>query len=249
MVWQDDRLVAYAHIDVTDEVEGPTAELVVAPELRRHGFGRALIEQALRDTGGRLRLWAHGDLPEASLMAERLGFRRVRALLQMRRSLAGPLPRTEPPPGITVRTFVPGSDDEGWLALNARAFADHPEQGLWTLDDLHHRMRERWFDPNGFFLAERDGELVGFHWTKVHGTQGSGHGHDPVGEVYVLGVDPDAHGLGLGRLLTVVGLRHLRARGLPDVMLYVDGSNTAAIRLYESLGFARSDTDVVFRHG
>lgn len=249
MVWQDDRLVAYAHIDVTDEVEGPTAELVVAPELRRHGFGRALIEQALRDTGGRLRLWAHGDLPEASLMAERLGFRRVRALLQMRRSLAGPLPRIEPPPDVTVRTFVPGADDERWLALNARAFANHPEQGLWTLDDLHHRMRERWFDPAGFFLAERDGELVGFHWTKVHGRQGSGHGHDPVGEVYVLGVDPDAHGLGLGRLLTVVGLRHLRARGLPDVMLYVDGSNTAAIRLYESLGFARSDTDVVFRHG
>jgi mycothiol synthase len=183
-------------------------------------------------------------------MAERLGFRRVRVLLQLRRSLAGPLPRLEAPPGLTVRTFVPGADDERWLALNARAFADHPEQGLWTLDDLRHRMRERWFDPDGFFLAERAVDLVGFHWTKVHGgAHGAGHGHDPVGEVYVLGVDPREHGLGLGRLLTVTGLRHLRARGLPDVMLYVDESNAPAIKLYESLGFARSDRDVLFRHG
>jgi mycothiol synthase len=183
----------------------------------------------------------------------------------MRRSLFAPLPRVEVPEGVAIRTFSPGEDDEAWLALNARAFADHPEQGAWTEEDLRRRMNEAWFDPAGFFLAERveTGALIGFHWTKVHGSQAAhvthdgnhdhehdhGHGHEPIGEVYVLGVDPDAHARGLGRLLTVVGLRHLRSMGLLDVMLYVDESNTPAIKLYESLGFTRFAKDVLFRRG
>ena len=266
VIWQGTpaRLVAYAHLDVTDPIEGPSAEMVVAPDVRRHGHGRALIDVMLAQTGGRLRLWAHGDRPEASLMAAHLGFLRTRVLWQMRRSLSAALPRIVAPEGVTIRTFVPGVDDESWLTLNRRAFADHPEQGSWTLDDLHQRMDESWFDPAGFFLAEHDGSLIGFHWTKVHGNAGSTgrhahehdehphehlHGHEPIGEVYVVGVDPSAHGHGLGRLLTVIGLRHLRACGLLDVMLYVDESNTAAIKLYESLGFTRWDTDISFRHG
>src|SRR6266540_645196 len=110
--------------------------------------------------------------------------------------------------------------------------------------DLTVRMGEPWFDPRGFLIAQRDGELVGFHWTKVHGD--AGHDHEPIGEVYVLGVDPAAHGLGLGRALTLAGLRHLRARGLDQAMLYVDETNEKAIALYQKLGFARWSTDVSF---
>jgi mycothiol synthase len=262
LVWQDNsQLVAYAHLDVTDPVDGPSAELVVAPFMRRRGLGRALISATLEQTEGRLRLWAHGGLAEASLMAEHLGFRRSRILLQLRRSLLAPLPAVNLPAGVTVRAFQPGGDDEAWLALNARAFANHPEQGGWTLRDLHQRTHEHWFDPAGFFLAERAGQLVGFHWTKVHGRHShddthddspghahhAEHGHEPIGEVYVVGVDPSAQGVGLGRELTVIGLRYLRTLGLQQVMLYVDESNTGAIRLYESLGFTRWDTDVLFR--
>jgi mycothiol synthase len=115
-------------------------------------------------------------------------------------------------------------------------------------------MAEEWFDPTGFFLAEKeiDGRvrLIGFHWTKVHGhrVDEHEHGHEPIGEVYVVGVDPAAQGMGLGRQLTVIGLQHLQSLGLQQVLLYVDESNVAAIRLYESLGFSRWDTDVLFRH-
>jgi mycothiol synthase len=270
LIWQESALAAYAHLDVTDPVEGASAEMVVAPALRRQGFGRTIITAALDQAGGPLRLWAHGGLAEASLMAEHLGFQRIRVLLQLRRSLSAPLAPSSLPEGVRVRTFQPGVDDEAWLALNARAFAGHPEQGAWTLDDLHHRIAEHWFDPAGFFLAEKtvDGvpQLIGFHWTKVHGhdahdahlvhTHGTvsahshsgDHGHEPIGEVYVVGIDPSAQGMGLGRELTVIGLRHLRALGLHEVMLYVDESNVGAIRLYESLGFSRWDTDVLFRH-
>jgi mycothiol synthase len=97
-------------------------------------------------------------------------------------------------------------------------------------------MAEPWFDPSGFLLADRAGELLGFHWTKVHG--------DGLGEVYVLGVAPSAQGLGLGDSLLVRGLRHLADRGCPAVLLYVDGDNPAALRLYGKVGFRSFDLDV-----
>jgi mycothiol synthase len=170
----------------------------------------------------------------------------------MHRSLQAPLDTPQLADGVAVRTFRLGEDEDAWVSLNHRAFARHPEQGAWTRQDLELREHEPWFDPDGFFLAERASQLIGFHWTKIHGaTSQSGgeageHEHDAIGEVYVVGVDPSAQGLGLGRALTLIGLHYLHGRGLGQVMLYVDETNTAAIRLYESLGFARWHTDVMF---
>ena len=244
-------IVGYAYVDTTDADAGAAAEAVVHPLRRRRGYGRVLVTAALHvaaehDPAGRLRIWAHGDHPSASALALSLGFTRARALWQMRRSLRTPVPEPVLPDGVALRAFRPGADDEAWLAVNARAFADHPEQGRWTLHDLRTRMAEPWFDPAGFLLAVNDDDaLLGFHWTKVHGAVGD-HGHDPLGEVYVLGVDPAAQGLGLGRTLTLAGLRHLRDRGLPQVMLYVDEANRSAVALYTALGFAHWATDVSY---
>ncbi|TMR39449.1 mycothiol synthase [Nonomuraea zeae] len=240
-------LLGYAHVDPTDEVEGPSVELVIHPAHRRKGNGARLLRAVIELTGGRLRLWAHGGHAGAGALAVSFGFERVRSLWQMRRSLFAPLAAYTVPPGISLRTFVPGQDEEAWLKVNAAAFAHHPEQGAWTMDDLLRREQEPWFDPEGFFLAFRDDRLVGFHWTKIHGS--SDHGHEPLGEVYVVGVDPTQQGTGLGKALTLAGLGHLRSRGLAQAMLYVDEANTAAIRLYESLGFNRWDVDVMYASG
>jgi mycothiol synthase len=251
---RDDELVGYGHLDPTDLVEGPAGEMVIDPASRRQGLG-LILGQALVAEAGRaaLRLWAHGELPASARLAAAAGFGRARALWQMRRSLQTRIGRPQLADGVRVRTFVPGQDEDAWVQLNHRAFARHPEQGAWTRADLELREREPWFDPDGFFLAERDGRLVGFHWTKIHGghddavrADHDGHGHEAIGEVYVVGVDPDERGTGLGRALTVVGLRYLRARGQSQVMLYVDETNAAAIRLYESLGFTHWDTDVMY---
>ena len=274
MLWQDGKLAGYAHLDPTDPVEGPAGEMVIDPAFRRQGLGltlgRALVAEAgvaeAGDAG--LRLWAHGDLPAAARLAAAAGFTRSRALWQMRRSLQARLDDPKLADGVSVRTFRVGEDEDAWVRVNQRAFSHHPEQGAWTRHDLEMREREPWFDPDGFFLAEKDspaekhGGLIGFHWTKIHGaaTQAEQsantehasasahgeHGHDAIGEVYVVGVDPSAQGLGLGRALTLIGLRYLRGRGLSQVMLYVDEANTPAIRLYESLGFMHWDTDVMF---
>ncbi|MEV0807025.1 mycothiol synthase [Micromonospora sp. NPDC050200] len=234
----DGTLTGYAHLDTSDPAAGVGTELAVHPAYRRRGTGRALARGVLAAASGPLRAWAHGDHPSAAALAVDLGFARARVLWQLRRPLAAALPAPRLPDGVALRAFRPGADDEAWLALNARAFATHPEQGRWSEADLRARLAEPWFDPAGFLLAvEESGDrLLGFHWTKVHERPGSGR----IGEVYVLGVDPSAHGGGLGRALTTAGLAHLRnARGLDRVMLYVDESNTGAMALYERLGFAR----------
>ncbi len=245
------QLAGYAHLDLSAEADEPTGELVIHPAHRRHGLGLALTQAALAEAAPRpLRLWAHGDLPAASALAGRAGFERIRALWTMRRSLRSPLDPPRFPAGVTLRTFTVGADEQAWLEVNRKAFASHPEQGAWTADDLALREREPWFDPAGFFLAERAGRLAGFHWTKIHQDRpaGAGDGAGTIGEVYVVGVDPSEQGSGLGRALTLEGLRYLRSRGLPEVMLYVDEANRPAIRLYESLGFTHWHTDVMYRH-
>ncbi|WP_418957853.1 mycothiol synthase [Streptomyces tritici] len=235
------ELRGYAQLEDTDPIEAPAAELVVHPGHRGRGHGRALGSALLAASGKRLRVWAHGGKASARHLAQVLGLTLFRELRQMRRPLT-PLDIPEPvlPEGVTVRTFVPGQDDAAWLAVNAAAFAHHPEQGSLTQRDLDDRMAEPWFDPKGFFLAEKDDRLVGFHWTKVHA-------EEQLGEVYVVGILPDAQGGGLGKALTAIGLRHLAAQQLPTAMLYVDGDNTAAVRVYEGLGFATHEVDLMYR--
>ncbi|WP_406372940.1 mycothiol synthase [Streptomyces sp. NBC_00647] len=236
-----DELVGYAQLEDTDPVEAPAAELVVHPAHRGHGHGRALGSAMLHESGKRLRVWAHGGHSAARHLAQVLGLTLFRELRQMRRPLEGlDLPGPKLPEGVTVRTFVPGQDDAAWLAVNAAAFAHHPEQGSLTQRDLDDRTAEPWFDPAGFFLAFRGEELVGFHWTKVHAEEG-------LGEVYVLGVRPGSQGGGLGKALTTIGLRHLAAQRMPTAMLYVDADNKAAVTVYERLGFVTHETDLMYR--
>jgi len=242
LVRRDGAIAGYAYLDPPDaQAQDLSGELVVHPDHRRHGLGLELVHGlAAAAEGYPIRLWAHGDLPAAAQLARAARFERFRALWQMRRSLAGPLDQPVFPAGRTLRTFRPGQDEDEWLSLNARAFAKHLEQGAWRRHDLELREREPWFDPAGFFIAEHDGAMAGFHWTKEHGPGSTG-------EVYIVGVDPGERGTGLGRALTLAGLHYLRDRGLAQVMLYVDEDNAPAIRMYEGLGFTRSGTDAMYR--
>jgi mycothiol synthase len=200
--------------------------------------GTALLRALIAATPTRLQVWAVGDTSAARALAARAGLVRSRELWVMTRALAEPLPDPALPDGVGVRTFVPGQDEPAWLAVNARAFASHPEQGSLTADDLAQRMAEPWFDPDGFFLAEAGSTLVGFHWTKQH--------PDLLGEVYVLGVDPAFGGLGLGKALLDTGLAHLLAQGNNTVELYVEGDHERAVALYQGRGFSRASRDVMY---
>ncbi len=183
--------------------------------------------------GGRLRLWVRGPDASATAAADAAGLVLARELLQMRR----PLP-VEEPWQLDVRPFVVGQDEDAWLAVNNRAFAWHPDQSDMTLAELADREQEPWFDPAGFLLHEVDSELLGFCWTKVHADT-----DPPLGEIYVIAVDPAAHKRGLGRQLVLAGLDHLHGQGLRVGMLYVESDNDPAVRLYRDLGFTVHCTD------
>jgi mycothiol synthase len=243
------KIIGYAHIDMTDTVAGSSAELVVHPAHRGHGLGRSLLEEICSITSPRL--WSHGDLASAKKLAQDNDLKRVRTVIQMRRPLTQPLPGLRS--DFDLRSFLPSLDDEAWLALNNRIFKEHPEQGGWNLENLHQRMLEEWFDPRGFLLATKEERLVAFCWTKIHGAHthahdgGDEHGHDPTGEIYAMGVDPDFSSQGFGKAITIAGLAHLRRKGLMSAMLYVDADNESALRLYKDLGFSEWGRDVMYR--
>jgi mycothiol synthase len=222
------------------EESGPVAALVVDPANRRRGIGAGLWRALADGTPAPLRIWASGNSPAAQALAARLGLAPIRTLLVLGRSLGGDQPPADPPPGITIRTFRPG-DEEGWLAVNARAFASHPEQGAMTRTDLDQRLAEPWFDPAGLLLAIRaaDEQIVGFHWTKREPGASTG-------EVYVIGVDPDAGVRGLGTPLLGAGLRYLRDSGATDVDLYVESDNVRALALYHRYGFTPVTSDAMY---
>jgi mycothiol synthase len=236
-------LVGYAQVEPAAEgavAPGTTAEIAALDS----ATVELLVDAASRGTPSPLRIWGHGERSTVSRALAGLGLSVDRVLLQMRRSLLEPLDEPEWPEGVTVRTFVVGEDEQTWVDVNNAAFADHREQSGWTVEDVVERERKAWFDPAGLFLAEQDGEVVGFHWTKVHDDL---PGQEPIGEVYVVGVSPKMQGKRLGLALTLLGLQHLKGKGIATGMLYVDEPNTAAVRLYERIGFARWDADTQYR--
>jgi mycothiol synthase len=247
LVELEGSLVGYGSLIPYDGPRPMLAEITVAPAARGRGVG-ARILAALVELAGEagFTIWAHGVDPGGAPWARAAGYTTERVLLLMRAPLTDPVPQPSWPPDVRVRTFRPGADDDAWLAANAAAFTELPDQGSWGPADLQARMAEPWFDPAGFFLAlDEAGSLLGFHWTKRHPCADcDGAGSD--GEIYVLGVVPAARGRGLAKALALCGLGHLQRTGATTAHLYVDASNTGAVRLYERLGFAVTETDVLF---
>ena len=253
VIEENKEVIAYAHLDTTDLVAGPSVEAVVHPQHRGKGLGALILKEAIKKCGNKTRIWSHGDLPAAKAIAASLKLELLWSNLLMSKSLGEIQPVTSKYP---IRTFIPGLDNQAFLALNNNVFTNYPDQGGWSEDDLKVRINESWFDDKGFFVAEDKGELIGFCWTKIHGAHthshaGSDddHGHEALGEIYVLAVNPDYKGQGIGRDLTITGLDYLKYQGLNNVMLYVGVENKPAFNLYKSLGFIEFGSDVMYKVG
>ncbi len=256
----DDHLVGYAHVAPSDSFSPRhwAAGIVVDPAHRDRAVTTDLLEgiaghvarHGAGSDAGEIVLWILDPTDTDDTAASAAGFEQSRDLLQMRVAL--PLDEVARwPDGISVRRFLPGTDETDWLRVNNRAFGNHPEQGGWIAATLGRRMSEPWFDPDGFLLAWADGSvagrpagLAGFNWTKIHppGSEDVG-----LGEIFVIGIDPEHQGTGLGRALALAGLESLAARGVRTGLLYVDGANRPAVGLYEALGFTVHRRDRAYR--
>jgi len=243
----DNHLVGYGQIMSGNQAW--SVELVLDPTFDREhteALTRTMITRALdviAEAGGGTVYWWVVD-PSAVIIdiALRAGLHHGRTLIQMR----VPLP-LDIPFELATRPFVVGADERAWLEVNNAAFAAHPEQGGWDLEALLQREQEEWFDPSGFLLHERDGQLAGFCWTKLH-TRPLDAPDAPaaLGEIYVIAAHPAFHGHGLGKALTIAGLASIAARGVHTGMLYVDRDNTTAVSMYSRLGFSVHHTEQAF---
>ena len=211
---------------VATEADATGLTLVVSPA---GTDADALAEAVAGHLPGHGSVWVDDPPPGTDGALARLLLHPAREVLRLERSL--PVDAA----GVPTRAFVPGRDEWAWIAVNNRAFAGHREQGGWTVDRLVALEEEAWFDPEGFRVHERDGRMVGFCWTKVHPDE-----DPPAGEIFVIAVDPDFAGQGLGGDLTMAGLRHLGDRGLRRALLYVDAGNEPARAMYARLGFEQA---------
>ena len=176
-------------------------------DARRRGIGSAMVRAALAEGGDGTRIWAHGNLEPARATAAALG------LGGRSRAAADAAPADRPAAGRRFRDGV-RIDTYSRPGRRRRAAAGQQRRvrlasRAGRLDGRRHRRASRRavVRPRrvcSWPFDEQTGELLGFHWTKVH--------NDDLGEVYVVGVDPAAQGRGIGATLTLIGLHHLAER-------------------------------------
>jgi mycothiol synthase len=240
-----------AYCQISRGNESWAIDLVLHPQHRSQtlDLGNALFSEASKiisgEGGGQIHWWVSGATSEHIDLAKKFDLHGGRTLLQMRVQLPLSQQIIAATTTIDTQSFRVGIDEDAWLTVNNRAFSSHPEQGGWTKQLLQSRQAEKWFDPDGFllyFLTEiSPPTLAAFCWTKID--------HDldsKIGEIYVIAVDPQFRGQGLGRSLTVAGLNYLASSGATTGMLFVDKENTAAVATYEKLGFTVDHQEQAF---
>lgn len=242
LAWRSCELVGYAQCNRDDH----SVQLFVHPDHRRQGVGRQLADKV----AGAQRSptwWAFGRLPGADGLAASLGIHVGRELLIMERDLVAHPPSPDPvPEDVVLRTYTP-ADAEALVEVNQLAFAEHPEQGEMSLEDFRTRTAEDWFRAEDLLVAADDetGALLGFHWTRTEHSDPA-HPEELVGEVYVIGVHPDASGRGVGRALLSAGLAHLADLGVKRVVLYVEASAERVVAMYRSASFVEVTRDASY---
>ncbi|MDR1188415.1 MAG: mycothiol synthase [Bifidobacteriaceae bacterium] len=239
LAWKNNQLAGYCQRDAS----GASAELAVAPGARRLGLAKAIVRTLAVDTP-EVRLWAHGDLGAARMVADSVGLTAVRELWEMTSDRRGHESATvaredDRAASCAIRPFDPRTDRATWIDLNAAAFAGHPEQGKLTVGDLDRRMGEDWFDAGGLLFAAPGPQAppFGYVWTKIV---------DGVGEIYAIGVHPQAQGRRLGTKLLDVGLSHMERQGVTEARLFVEADNAPAIAAYRRQGFEVTRRDIQY---
>lgn len=245
LAYDEDRLAGYANVEQFPIAGGRrlSAEMVVHPDCRRRGVASLMLEtivaEARKANLDRVDIWAYHQLSGTRELAAKFGFEPSRTLLEIRQSLPDSFPEAPLPEGVELRAFRPGQDDAEWLALNNLVFASHPEQGNLDGQDLAARLEQPWFQAQDFLVASKGSRIVAYNWLKLEPERKNG-------EIYVIGVHPDERRKHFGRSLTILGLKHMRERGMNTASAYVDAENSGALAMYYSLGFQLDHADLCY---
>lgn len=235
----DGRIGGYADLmDQAQEHRRFGIDLRVPPGEHDVEIAAALLEamedQAAQHSRGdaSVRVFVPSPYELALRLVRDRGYEVFRHSFQMRMDVDGELAGPCWSEGISVRTFVPGQDDEAVYEAQQEAFADHFESARWPYESWRRWAFTESFDPSLWFLAEEGAEIAGV--CLCRGEAGAG---GELGWVDSLGVRGPWRRRGIGRALLLYAFAEFRARGRTGVGLGVDGlSPTGAVRLYEQAG-------------
>lgn len=236
----EDQLIGYGLVFKPDSDTASWSRLHVLPEYRNRGVGTALYHQ-LEDIVSRNGSLAWHVAPHQSYTLgiafwQRRGFVVDRYGWQMRLPAAVTVPQPQIPDGFTVRSFVPGQDEEALWWVSNESFVEHHWHHPATLEELVYWTQQPGFRPSDIFFACDGDKVAGYCWTGISEAEIARRGI-AVGWIHDLGVIPAYQRRGLGRTLLLMGIHYLRQR-VSIVELSVEGKNRKALPLYESVGFA-----------
>lgn len=132
--------------------------------------------------------------------------------------------------------------------MEIRAAIESDKHGVWKIikaviatgdtyvfapDSTEEEMIAYWFAPEKYvYVAEENGEVLGTFWLKANQP---GLGSHVCNAAYM--VAPEAMGKGIGRRMAEFSLDEARRLGFTAMQFnFVVKSNTAAVRLWESIG-------------
>jgi mycothiol synthase len=166
------------------------------------------------------------------------GYQPLRYYWRMQIELVSPPPAPAFPPGISLRSFVPGVDDARVFEAVNEAFRDHWGYTEWVFEEWRSRMMGLGYEPGLWFLAEEDGHIAGAALCRYR---------QHLGWVHQLAVRRPWRRRGLGLALLYQAFSEFYRRGTKTVGLGVDASNpTGATRLYDRAGMHRAHEYIIF---
>jgi len=233
------EIVGYVEVKPELNIGRVVLRWLVHPRHRRGELTVRLVDRAVDRSRelGIMTLHANifQDSDTAKRFLTRMGFIFIRRFLELRLDLAEMVLPEMSKIAPRCRSLQPG--EEGRLTqLQNCTFA-----GTWgfnpnTAEEIIYRISLPNSSPDDIFLIFDLDKPVGYCWTRIEFRKKKAAGEES-GRIYMLGVDPDYRGRGLGRQLLLVGLSYLKSKGLRVAVLTVDSENKAARILYNSVGF------------
>jgi ribosomal protein S18 acetylase RimI-like enzyme len=178
--------------------------------------------------------------PGANFLDKRLqsawnnnGFEFLRRYYTMRMNLSS-VPAIRQIDDLEIKTIDIANPDEValWHKIHQNSFSKHFGFVPRELEKWRELVLEVSTDPNGVFMAFKNGEPVGFCQCNDE------YAEDNKGYISILGVTQENQGLGIGEVLLQTGIAYSASKGYDTIELSVDtGNESGALKLYERVGF------------
>jgi mycothiol synthase len=211
------------------------ALVFVDPDHERQGVGSSLREWAEAQAVQRRRshhrqVIAHGNEGAHALLTG-AGYRQVRSVIQMTKTMQAATVAPPPPDGITLTPLDPHADGRALHLADTASFAGNADYEPTTFESFEQEhLQAPYLEPSLSRVARRGEAVAGFILCRRN-PEGSGY-------VDLLAVDPSERGRGLGASLLLTAFDGFARAGLREAWLDVASDNPRGLSLYHRVGMS-----------